>query len=355
MNFIIAFLMVLFTNFSLYSQTTDISISGKINGTYPDKIFLFFDGNINAKDSLSSVIANGYFQFNLKTKLPILCRLHFSENTNIVEFYIDNPTTLIFLNSKIETNSENKTKRTYFQLDSIKGSVIEVNRQLFEKSLAKVEAFNISTIEKRNLHYNLLDSFITKNPKSKHALYFLATNKILSLNQINLLKSNFDTSLLSSYEGQKLNRSIISLLRLKNRVIGGQFHHVSLPDIFGKKIETSIYTGKIVLINFWASWCAPCREKHPEVVKLFDSYNRSQFDIIGISFDDNLKSWRAAVVKDKIKWLQLIDTKYTYGTLSSYYDIKGVPSNILINRDGKILGFDLTYNEIKKIIDNNLK
>ena len=91
------------------------------------------------------------------------------------------------------------------------------------------------------------------------------------------------------------------------------------------------------------------------MVKLFNSYKRSQFDIIGISFDDDLKSWRAAIVKDKIKWLQLIDTKYTNGTLSSYYDITGVPSNILINRDGKILGFDLTYNEIKKFTDDNLK
>ena len=127
----------------------------------------------------------------------------------------------------------------------------------------------------------------------------------------------------------------------------------NLPDKFGKLNNTSLYKGKIVLINFWASWCSPCRKKNPDLVRFFNSYERTLFDIIGISFDDNLKDWKAAIVKDKIKWLQLIDSEYTNGKLSTYYDITSVPANILIDRNQKIIGFNMTLQEIKNILDKN--
>ena len=194
MKFKLSLLFILFSNFYLYSQTSNITIVGDISGSYPEKIFLFFDGNISAKDSLNTDIANGKFTFNLNAKLPILCRLHFSQNTNIVEFYIDNLNTSIYLTSKIDSNNENHIKQKYFQLDSINGSNTEQIKQRFEKSTEELEKYNISPLEKRSLYYKLLDSFITINPKNKLSIYFLAKSKILSLEQINIIKAHIDTS-----------------------------------------------------------------------------------------------------------------------------------------------------------------
>lgn len=351
MKYLNSLIILILLIFCLNSNATNVSVIGKISGSYPEKIFLFFDGNISAKDSLTADIVNGKFKFNINIKLPILCRLHFSQNTNIVEFYIDKLNTSIYLSSRIDSNNENHIKQKYFQLDSIKGSNTELIKLKLEKSINELELSNISLLEKRNLYFSMADSFIAKNTKSKLSIYFLSKFKILSLEQLKFLKTKIDTSLLSSYEAKQLNRTILSLTQLKNRIIGEQFLNVDLPDKFGKINNTSLHNGKYVLINFWASWCSPCREKNPDFIKLYNSYKRTLFEIIGISFDDNLKDWHAAIDKDKIKWVQLIDTEYTKGKLSSFYDIGSVPANILIDRDQKIIGFNMSLQEIKTILD----
>ena len=149
-------------------------------------------------------------------------------------------------------------------------------KQRFEKSTEELEKYNISPLEKISLYYKLLDSFITINPKNKLSIYFLAKSKILSLEQINIIKAHIDTSLLSTYESKQLNRTVLSLERLKNRIIGEQFFNVNLPDKFGKLNSTSLYKGKIVLINFWASWCSPCREKNPDLEPLLCGQQRTR-------------------------------------------------------------------------------
>lgn len=355
MRFFFSLLIGLGTNFYVIAQKENVSIVGEINGSYPNKIFLFFNGNFSTKDSLSAKISNGKFQFNLTTKLPILCRVHFSQNTNVVEFYIDSSKTSIFLSSKIEQIDGPNSERVKFQLDSIHGSLSESTKISMGKWAEQLENSNFSIIERKRLYFKYLDDFITNNGKNILSLYFLSNNQILSLEQIIFLNKKIDMSVMNSYEAEKVSRKITSLVQLQNRVIGNKFYNVELPNSLGKIIRTSIYHGKFVLINFWASWCAPCREKHPHLINLYKEYNRNQFEIIGVSFDNDLKEWKKALNKDKIGWLQLIDSSYINGKLSKFYDITAVPANILLDRNEKILGFDLTLSEIKNFIDNKRK
>jgi thiol-disulfide isomerase/thioredoxin len=352
MRFLFSLLIGLVTNFCVIAQKANVSIIGEINGSYPDKIFLFFNGNFSAKDSLSTKISNGKFQFNLTTKLPILCRLHFGQNTNVVEFYIDSPKTSIFLSSKIEKKDGLNSERVKFQLDSIFGSVIESTKISMGKWTEQLENSSFSNLERKRLYFKCLDDFISNNGKNILSLYFLSNNQILSLEQIIFLNNKIDKSIINSYEEEKVLRKITSLVQVQNRVIGNSFNNVDLPDSLGQLIRTSIYNGKFVLINFWASWCAPCREKHPQLINFYKEYKRNQFEIIGISFDSDLTDWKKALNIDKVGWLQLVDTSYTNGNISKFYDITSVPANILLDGNQKILGFDLNLSEIKNLIDN---
>ena len=127
-----------------------------------------------------------------------------------------------------------------------------------------------------------------------------------------------------------------------------------LKDTSGHDIDPEIFRNKYVLMNFWASWCKPCRASNAELKVLYDKYRGKGFEIVGISIDEQKLPWKKAIVQDGMKWPQLNDEKGVQGTLCKYYDITGVPVKILLDNLGQIVGFDLSVDEIQKILGKGL-
>jgi peroxiredoxin len=144
---------------------------------------------------------------------------------------------------------------------------------------------------------------------------------------------------------------IISLNLFSQMRTGQNATDLSLPDLNGKMVTLTDLKGKVVLIDFWASWCGPCRHNNPRLLKLYKKYHDKGFEIYGISLDEDIDSWKKAVHQDKLIWIQVIDDKGWAASSASIYGVDYIPSSFLIDRQGVIR----TINAEGSGLENSLK
>jgi thiol-disulfide isomerase/thioredoxin len=135
----------------------------------------------------------------------------------------------------------------------------------------------------------------------------------------------------------------------------------TLPDINGKNVSLDKFKGKYVLIDFWASWCVPCRMQSPYLIKVSELYGKNNFVILSISIDENHNDWKKAIIKDGTKaFVHLIDDRGRESPVKNQYNINSIPSNFLIDPAGKIIDKDLKGEKLvvrvaEVIQDKNVK
>lgn len=124
--------------------------------------------------------------------------------------------------------------------------------------------------------------------------------------------------------------------------LGKEAPDFTLPDANGKEVKLSSFRGKYVLVDFWASWCGPCRKENPNVVEAFNQYKAKNFTILGVSLDRKKDDWVKAIMDDKLTWTHVSDLQYWSTPLVPLYHIEGIPFNVLIDPAGKVIGERLT-------------
>jgi len=124
----------------------------------------------------------------------------------------------------------------------------------------------------------------------------------------------------------------------------------ALPDLKGDSIRLSSMKGKVFLLDFWASWCVPCRFSNKQLVKLYDKYKDKGFEIVGVSLDDNRNAWKKAVNKDKITWLQINDNGGWDAMSAMKWNINAIPASFLIDKEGNVVAFDPEKQELENKI-----
>lgn len=178
-------------------------------------------------------------------------------------------------------------------------------------------------------------TFIKENLKS---LVSLSATKFLNQQAELILLKELEKNLLDVYPQNKYVQDYKQLIDGYSKLpIGSLASEISLNTAKGVNIKLSSLRGKIVLIDFWASWCAPCRRENPAIVEAYKKYKGKDFEIYGVSLDNNIEAWTEAVNHDKITWIQVSDLKRWDSEVAKTYQIEAIPTNVLIDKEGKIL------------------
>lgn len=361
--------------FEKTNTTVDVDVS---NLSYTaEKIFLSYYNSITKIRFTDSVIpgANKIANFSLLLPEPILGQLRIQ------------PQKRTDSTSETSTSSDNLSvylepgKIVVLSKDSLKNGVVTGSRSQEEYLILKKEAaaydnaytdlYNHygkfakdndrageSTVRKQIdslteiVKEKVYKKFIIKYGKtSPVALYALSQYSGYSINPqkvtpvYNLLGAS-----IKNLPAGKLFQQRIALARQLQ--IGKYALPFSQTDTAGRLISLSSFKGKYVLIDFWASWCGPCRAENPNVVEAFQKYKNKNFTIIGVSLDkqEHKEKWLKAIHDDKLDWTHLSDLKFWDNEVAKLYDIKAIPQNILIDKEGKIVAKNIRGEELQETL-----
>ena len=130
--------------------------------------------------------------------------------------------------------------------------------------------------------------------------------------------------------------------------VGTVAPEIALPAAKGDTVTLSSFKGKVVMIDFWASWCGPCRKSNPHVVRLYEKYKDKGFEVFGVSIDSRKDAWLKAVKHDKIKYTQVLDNGGWNAVTAAKYGVEAIPATFLLNKEGVIVAIDLEGLELEE-------
>jgi thiol-disulfide isomerase/thioredoxin len=131
--------------------------------------------------------------------------------------------------------------------------------------------------------------------------------------------------------------------------------HIKLPTVKGDSLTLASLKGKVILLDFWASWCGPCRSANKQLVKLYSKYKAKGLEIFSVSLDENKKDWQKAITKDKITWLQVIDPRGWDASTATDWNISQLPTSYLINKKGDVVSIDPEGKELEESVKKLLQ
>ncbi len=138
-----------------------------------------------------------------------------------------------------------------------------------------------------------------------------------------------------------------SIDKLEKVAVGKEAPDFTLPSANGDSISLSSLKGKVLLVDFWASWCGPCRAENPNVVKIYADYKDKGFDILGVSLDNDKAAWLKAIEDDHLTWNHVSDLQGWKNAAAQLYAVSSIPHTVLIGKDGKIIANDLRGDELR--------
>lgn len=334
----------------------------------------YIPDSITVKDTI--FIKNGVFTVEGFISEPTLATI--VNGNDEWTFYLEQKNmnvTIIKDKFKLEGSKTQKESEQLGKIRNINNSKVRV---LFEKkdSLMKLS----SKIEKNELgeklkdidnkilkEKNVLESeiiqFILNNPKSfivPYQLTLLQENYSIPLDSVKSIFNKLEKSVQNSRHGKILRKNILKEEKIQIGKIPPNFQ---VTDINNKQISLKQFKGEnIVLLEFWASWCAPCRKSFPHLKELYEKYHTNGFEIIAVTvFDSNIESWKKAINKDKISNWHNVASNFMSGEVINQaflndYNPTPIPKKILIDKDGKVVGVWVGYSkEIERDIDKKLK
>ncbi|CAL1520090.1 TlpA disulfide reductase family protein [Chitinophaga sp. MM2321] len=339
-------------------------VSGTVKGGNGKKIYLFDDQDNNPDDSL--LIANEQFSFKVKNgKEPAVYALILQD--------VNYPMLFVSGNEPVHFTT---TTATYPIASAVKGNENTLSMQAYQKAfdplikraqVLNTEASNINPEDEpaKNAFRTKAEQFskdivktgtgfIKEHPKSIASIW-LMMNELRSRvepEEFQRLFASLDKSVQESPYGESVTAYIKSL---KANAVDIPADDFSQHNEKGEPVKLSSFRGKYVLVDFWASWCGPCRQENPNVVKAYNKFKDKNFTILGVSLDNDRDRWLRAVKQDGLAWTQVSDLQGWGNEVAVQYGIQSIPANLLIDPDGKIIARNLRGAQLEEKLQELLK
>ncbi|HLN19934.1 MAG TPA: redoxin domain-containing protein [Bacteroidales bacterium] len=194
-------------------------------------------------------------------------------------------------------------------------------------------------------------NFVRNHPSSYVSPSLLSSLAYdMEATEIEEMLNKFDTTLAKTPQVLSLKERVNVM---KSVAVGQKAPDFTLNDVNGNPVSLSSKIGpKLLLVDFWAAWCGPCREENPNVVKVYKEFNKKGFDVFGVSLDQTKEAWTKAIEDDKLTWTHVSDLKYWDNEAAKLYAVNAIPANFLLDQNGIIIGRNLRgedlYNKVKE-------
>lgn len=355
-----------------FSQDEAYTIQGKVKPAYNGKfVKLIYTPEKGKKVTDSVQVANGRFTFKGILDRPLAAKLSLGgeEQGDRIDLFISAGTIRVVANDSLRYAQVSGTKLAEAHERLAKMGL----RQLEYDIIHEVDIFRsisgdeqkkaytpklLSAIEKYNSNKRkVINRFITENPDSYVSLYYLSHNVSDALLNYEALFPQYD-KLSQAVKDTPLGKEFAKrLVAAKGVLAGTMFKDFTSTTPEGKSLSLKevVDGNTYTLVDFWASWCGPCRKENPHVVKTYEAFKGKGFTVLSVSLDDNAEKWKEAIKSDGMPWLHVSSLKGWKEPAAALYSVRAIPMNFLVDSKGKIVATNLRGDVLYEKVQGLLK
>jgi thiol-disulfide isomerase/thioredoxin len=376
--FVILLLLVSLLSCKKSATVTIVGTVDSANGTLvrvtDNNLKITYDSAIikNNKFTLHTTVPeNGFYELDFNQNHPVLGWRHpapiYIENNASYKFTANGPSVILHNRYDLQSTSFNQTKLNEFN----KLNNILMHSLIYKKKLYLSLADKALTYNKSELYNAYNDTIRIMDDKISHS-YRASVQEFIKSNSNTVVTPYLMTNLSDLFENHSFYQSILDKLSpevkkskyydevtellgsVKNIYVGAKAPDVYGKDVNGNTLNIDFKKNKLTLIDFWASYCGPCREQVPELKQLYNQYKTKGLQIISVSIDEDAKKWKHASSIDQLPWYNISESSEQEDSKNiKNFVIKSIPSNYLLDSEGKFIGRDVSPDSIKKIMESN--
>lgn len=352
-------------SFASAQENTEITIKGEVGGIKKGRLHLLLDQGEGDVDTLASVdFKKSKFKLSTAIEEPLVAQI-------VLDGYQGGFTLFVEPGEQYEARLTNDNsayikggRLNELYIAHIKKSdslrVVVDALQLRYDSLRAANKFRSASKVNDSLQYNrnmwqkMTSDFLSQNDNiiTAYTFYSNIMMKEVGLQEARRMYSSMGEGAKGSHYAALIRKRIKRLEETANNAIAPDFTAVT-PD--GEPITMSEVKGKVKILDFWASWCGPCRLNNPALRALYDEFHSKGLEIIGISLDNNAERWRAAIQKDGLSWINVSTLKGWNCDIARKYNVKAVPSLFILDENNRIIASELRGEKLKEFIKERLE